>query len=261
MKKNWFCIFAAFTLICACKKTTTDLPSDFSSCYISTYYYTYSGGGTDTTEVTYISPDSLSYTTRSYSGTKYIYCYKIGHDSVSVRRYTNDLSVLSFYGNSKVNSQGLSIQDLFYKQNGTINSTGTSTYNSDARPIHQFSDYVDYQNDYVNYYDAKGNKAYTIYTLTGITNYRDSMAYTYDLSKLSILAYGYPNAGFYGRADNNLVTQVRRYVTGPDTLRLTTDYTYSVDSDGFVTQRNTTTTYAGSGIVYNYVEKFTHTCN
>ena len=250
---------AAIALAMACKKDDPTVIS-FWGCHTSKYYYTYAGGNTDTTTVTYISDDSLSYTTRS-GGTSYIYTYKVYADSVSVRRYTNSLSNLTFWGRSLINNKGFSIADLFYKFDGSINNTGTSTYNSEGRPTHSYSDYVDYQNDHTYYYNTSGNKTYSIFVRTGLGATRDSFVYFYDASHTNNAFYGYPYAKLYGLPDNNLVLQTRRYDASVDTIRSVADYSYILDPDGNVAQKTTVTTYAGSGGVQTTVEKFTISCN
>ena len=256
MKRSVIGLMMVTSFIIACKKDSIS----GIGCYISKYYYTYPSGATDTTEVTYISDDSLSYTTRS-AGNKYIYCYKIKGDSLILKEYLNTLSILNFYGGSKLNSQGFSIGDAFFHGNGSVNSTGTSTYNSEGRPVTSNSDYVTYQNFYTNYYDANGNKTYSILQRAGIVTNRDSFVYQYDMSHQSKLEYGYPNAKYYGIPDKNLVLQIRRYDTNTDTLNSYSNYTYVLDPDGYVAQKNTTTTYAGSGGVYTYIEKFSIQCH
>jgi hypothetical protein len=261
MKKMFICMLAALAIISACKKNSTaslNCVSDFSGCYIDNYQYTYSSGNTDTTIMTYWATDSFSYTTHS-SGTNYIYCYKYKGDSISVRRYTNTLSNLTYYGTVQLNGQHLSASDLFHSSSG-FNSSGSSTYNSDGTPAEQLSDYGTYSYHYFNTYDGNGNKKYSIIIGSGISLGTDSFVYVYDLAHTSKIAYGYPNAKLYGAPDKNLVTQIRRYDAPTDTLKSTSDYTYLLDGCGIVTQKNTTTTYTGSGTVYHYVEKFMLNC-
>lgn len=261
MKKLFICFLAALAVVSACKKSSSSVncSSDYSACYIDNYQYTYSGGNTDTTIVTYYTTDSFSYTTYS-SGTAYIYCYKNKGDSISVRRYTNTVPNLSLYGTQQINGNGLITSEIFYRQNGSLNSTGTYAYNSDGTPSEQLISYVTYGYDYNFNYDANGNKTYAVMVGSGTAAGRDSIVYVYDLNRTNKIAYGYVNTKAYGTPDHNLLTQVRRYATPEDTLKSTIDYTYTTDACGIVTQRNTTYTYAGSGTVYHYIEKYNLRC-
>src|SRR5665647_278630 len=117
MKKSLPFMLAALVVIIACKKNSFNCVSDFSACHVENYQYTYPSGNIDTTIVSYWSTDSFSYTTLS-AGSNYIYCYKYKGDSISIRRYTNTLSNLSFYGTVQLNGQGFAASEIYYRQNG-----------------------------------------------------------------------------------------------------------------------------------------------
>ena len=260
--RNVLTVLAAAFVACAHDARATSGNFKFTGCYIKSYIY-YAPTYTDSLVTTFISDDSLAYTifeTGGFPSVKYFYTYKVKGDSISVRRYTDSLSNLTYYATYFLNTQGLCSSYISFLGSGISNSTGTLSYNSDGRNTNQIADYTTYLGNYMIPYDATGNRQYLIYKVSGIYNYRDSFAYNYDLTKPSKIAYGAPNAFLFGNPDKNLVTQIRRYSTPTDTLKYTTDYTYILDGSGFVTQKNSTTTYTGSGSVSSSVEKFGVLC-
>ena len=260
MKKIMLCGLAAIIFVISCKKDSLSPGSSFWGCHASTYYFTYPSGHTDTTIVTYISDDSLSYTLHATGGI-YIYCFKIKGDSVILRTYENNLSTLFYYGSSLLNSQKFAVTDDYFHGNGTPNNSGNSTYNSEGRAVHTYSDYGTYQSDYINYFDGNGNKTYTIANYTGLSPHRDSFAYDYNLTRTNKAYYGYPYSRLYGIPDKNLVLQIRRYDTNTDTLNSYSNYTYILDPDGYISQKTTVTSNSGSGGAYTYIEKFIISCS